>query len=272
MFESLETLDDLNAPAREKAFTKFPCEHCAGTGRYRGVRIHQSEARCFACDGRGWFKSSAHDRAKGRAASKARKVNKLVSAQAAFNEQHPGLIEALRPLAGWHQFAASLLQQYGERGALSEKQVAAGWAAVEKQKAREAEKVAKRQERSGVVDIAGIQALFDKARASGLKKPHFRTDVLKISVAPPTSRNAGALYVKHRNEYAGKIVGSTFQAAYGAAPEVLSLLQELAANPEEVARKYGRETGSCCCCGRELTDPASVAAGIGPDCAANWGL
>jgi hypothetical protein len=35
--------------------------------------------------------------------------------------------------------------------------------------------------------------------------------------------------------------------------------------------RYGRATGNCSCCGRELTDPASIAAGIGPVCAEKYG-
>ena len=38
----------------------------------------------------------------------------------------------------------------------------------------------------------------------------------------------------------------------------------------EQAAAYGRRSGRCCCCGRELTDPASIAAGIGPVCAAKF--
>lgn len=33
------------------------------------------------------------------------------------------------------------------------------------------------------------------------------------------------------------------------------------------ASEYGRRTGTCCSCGRRLTNPASINAGIGPICA-----
>lgn len=36
---------------------------------------------------------------------------------------------------------------------------------------------------------------------------------------------------------------------------------------EGAARTFGIELGQCCLCGRELTDAASRALGIGPDCA-----
>jgi hypothetical protein len=40
----------------------------------------------------------------------------------------------------------------------------------------------------------------------------------------------------------------------------------------EAAVRYGRQTGRCSCCGRELTNKASIDAGIGPICASKWGL
>lgn len=35
----------------------------------------------------------------------------------------------------------------------------------------------------------------------------------------------------------------------------------------EKAKEYGRQTGNCLICGRELTNPNSIANGIGPICA-----
>lgn len=46
----------------------------------------------------------------------------------------------------------------------------------------------------------------------------------------------------------------------------------LAAAPKEAAVRWGRKTGRCSCCGRELTDATSVAMGIGPICAEKWGF
>ncbi len=46
---------------------------------------------------------------------------------------------------------------------------------------------------------------------------------------------------------------------------------EVAADPKQAAIAYGKQYGTCACCGRDLTDPASVALGIGPVCASKWG-
>jgi hypothetical protein len=44
-----------------------------------------------------------------------------------------------------------------------------------------------------------------------------------------------------------------------------------AANPLEAARLHGQRTGSCSCCGRELTNAESIALGIGPICRERFG-
>jgi len=38
----------------------------------------------------------------------------------------------------------------------------------------------------------------------------------------------------------------------------------------EDAKRFGRESGRCMVCGRELTNPESIEAGIGPVCAGKW--
>lgn len=44
------------------------------------------------------------------------------------------------------------------------------------------------------------------------------------------------------------------------------LAKILDAGPKECARSYGRQTGTCGMCGRELTNPESIARGTGPIC------
>ena len=59
--------------------------------------------------------------------------------------------------------------------------------------------------------------------------------------------------------------------AAGTTVETLrELIRELEANPLEAAKKYGKLSGRCCSCGRDLTDPASIEAGIGPICAGKF--
>ena len=181
-------------------------------------------------------------------------------------------IQTLRPqleaIASWNSFAASLCEQIDRKGQLSDKQ----FAACEKMLAKLATGQANRASKGGDIGMAAIEALFATAKASGLKRPAFYANGLKISPAPETGRNAGAYYVKLEGEYQGKIVAGRFVASDAADASVLPTLTEIAADPAGSARKYGRDTGICCCCGKELSDPASVAAGIGPVCATKWGL
>lgn len=53
--------------------------------------------------------------------------------------------------------------------------------------------------------------------------------------------------------------------------DVIDRLREFEENPLAAAMKYGKLAGRCCSCGRDLTDPASIEAGIGPICAGKFG-
>lgn len=54
--------------------------------------------------------------------------------------------------------------------------------------------------------------------------------------------------------------------------EQTDMVRRLCENPEETLRAEGRRTGTCCMCGRGLTDERSVNLGMGPVCASRWGL
>lgn len=76
--------------------------------------------------------------------------------------------------------------------------------------------------------------------------------------------NQGCAYVYLPNGlYVGK-VSST--GTYFGDAVVAEALKKATENPQEAATKYGRETGNCSCCGRELSDPVSIFGGIGPIC------
>ena len=49
-------------------------------------------------------------------------------------------------------------------------------------------------------------------------------------------------------------------------------LDRIEADPEAAIKAHGLASGQCGCCGRELTDPESIAAGIGPICARKAGF
>jgi len=67
---------------------------------------------------------------------------------------------------------------------------------------------------------------------------------------------------------AGRAVLFTHRLPGSSARAMLeALLAELNENPLAAAMKYGKLAGRCCSCGLDLTNPESIAAGIGPVCA-----
>lgn len=80
-------------------------------------------------------------------------------------------------------------------------------------------------------------------------------DVFKVQRS-----GAGHLYAKLRNGRGWDYVGKA-PLRFLSADTLLTL---------ESAKQYGLETGVCCNCGATLTDPNSIAAGIGPICASRF--
>jgi hypothetical protein len=75
------------------------------------------------------------------------------------------------------------------------------------------------------------------------------------------SRETGRLYTKElRQELSGKW-------SFAIMPAGLKLVSGDTKISLDEAKKFGTRTGTCCICGRLLTDENSVAAGIGPICA-----
>jgi len=246
------------------------CPKCNGSGLWRrGYSLGGfGDRACFRCDGKGKVSVRSAAASKAKATRQANEQSALET----FWRDHRDVGAFLEANGSWSEFFRSLHTQLVEGKALSERQVAAVRSAMAKVEAGRAARAAQRSASAPKVDVAQIEALFAKARASGLKRPVFRADGLEVSLAPVTGKNAGALYVKAGSDYQGKIVGGSFLAVRTALGTTLGKLLEIAADPLGRAKLHGKLTGSCSCCGRELTDPVSVAAGIGPICAGKWGL
>jgi hypothetical protein len=261
-----------NPPVRETRSvdaktTQFPCSACGGTGKYRGVRMHQPRSDCFACGGKGYFLTSERDRQKARTQRVDRKAKALTDARAAFESQYPDVAPSLAAAAAWSSFAADLLGKLNHYGSLSERQVAAARSMTAKAAERRAEKVAERTSGNATVDLSPIRAMFETAVGNGYKRPAYRAAGLVITRAPNYGKNPGALYVKtEADEYLGKIIGTDYLG------KPASALTAIAADPRVEAIRHGQRTGNCSCCGRTLTAEGSIEAGIGPICASKWGL
>ena len=192
-----------------------------------------------------------------------------------FEKANSGLIDDLREISSWNSFASSLVEQYSKRGTLSDKQTGAAIAMLMKVKANKAQKA-----EAPSVDLSNVVAMFNKAHEA-IKTPKFRYEDLVISRAPDHGVNAGALYIKIEGEYAGKVKDGKFFANNDffkrsgfklSAQGVRSKLEQISKDPLSSAVAYGKKTGNCSCCGRDLTRHDSIERGIGPICAEKWGL
>jgi hypothetical protein len=121
------------------------------------------------------------------------------------------------------------------------------------------------------ISVAQIEAAFSAARANGIKTPKLRLDSFTFSRAPDHGRNAGSLYVKQGGEYLGKVTGGKFAPTMACDAATAANVVAVAADPANAAKAYGMRTGSCSCCGRELTNGLSVELGIGPICRDKFG-
>jgi Family of unknown function (DUF6011) len=246
---------------------RHACEKCGGTGRYRGVRVHQPESRCFHCNGRGYFKSSASDRAQARQSAHDRKAALIREARESFDRDYAGVAAWCEANASWNNFAREMCEKLAQYGYLTDGQAAAIVRMREKTEATRAARQCERTASAQVVDLSPIRAMFESANRSGYKAPIYRAAGLVINRAPDHGRNPGALYVKTADgDYLGKILGCNYTGKPAPALALIAL------DPRGEAIRYGQKTGNCSCCGRTLTAEGSVAAGIGPICAEKWGL
>ncbi|MAE23427.1 MAG: hypothetical protein CMK92_13650 [Pseudomonas sp.] len=270
----------------DNEFTRkqFTCESCGGSGLWRGGRNSHGNDKCHTCHGKGFLVTDPKTRAKARARAAEKKVDARRAAITSNIEAMGGgvlgsdRLEALREAGEWSEFAASLYAQHRDGKAFSEKQAAAATRMLDKLEANrkaKAQAANVRRQAAPTVDLAGIKAMFEAAVASGYKRPKYRAEGFVISLAPAHGANAGHLYVKSVDDvYMGKITPEMkflgVRDAEGSGVE--KALAVIAADPKGAAVRYGAKTGECSCCGRTLTDPKSIEAGIGPICADRWGF
>jgi hypothetical protein len=128
--------------------------------------------------------------------------------------------------------------------------------------------------------VSGIVALLDRG-ATRLKKPRILFAVgdlnMRLSIASERARFPGSIDVttSSGSEWFGRIhrdgrFEPSGRADTDVTPAIVAALQAFAANPEKVAREYGRRMGACCACGKALVDPVSVYLGYGPICAERY--
>jgi hypothetical protein len=256
------------------------CSKCRGSGQTRW-------GQCFKCKGRGkrTFKRSPEKRAAAKAGRLARKASREDVNLDAFKAAHPGHWDwiartAATPITDRNQSFVSMVQEIPGKIARWGDLHPGTMAMIERGIARDAEhavKAASRAQeavaRSVEVDTARIEQAFQRRRDAGKIRIALHYDGLYIS---PMRSNPAALRVKaskgYEAAYYGKIEAGRFYPTRDCPEEIKGRLATIAADPAAAARVDGKETGICCCCGAQLTDPVSIAAGIGPICAGGWGF
>lgn len=85
-------------------------------------------------------------------------------------------------------------------------------------------------------------------------------------------RGDGCVNVFSAYKFQGSIKGDEFYTERKTSPRIVAELLTMSENPQQWMQNYGRATGFCCVCGRELTNEESVSMGIGPICAGRFGF
>ena len=117
---------------------------------------------------------------------------------------------------------------------------------------------------------------FEAAKAKGAKRLTLRFK--GVNVKP--NRDLTALWVTSQTEmehgnyglqpkYLGKVTRQALDSRLS--DDIQEVLMSAANDPLTAAIRYGKVSGECSCCGRELTDPQSIERGIGPICATKFG-
>jgi hypothetical protein len=148
-------------------------------------------------------------------------------------------------------------------------------------------------------NLSSLFALFDAAKANGLKWPEISLDLkgwpVVLRIAGEKSSQPGTITVTNgvaptrslyyvpkeggprEPQFFGRIHRDGVFKPHGALEmwkvlPIIKLLKDLSTDPAALARAQGGLTGKCCFCKLPLTDEKSVAAGMGETCAKHYGL
>jgi len=264
-------------PITERAFTE-PCSKCRGSGRFVGYTGRILGA-CFECKGTGklTFKTSKDFRAQAKAQRDVRANAKRIEEQRdrdqqieAFKTEHAEIYAWMTESAATFEFARSMQESLWRFGSLTENQMAACRKCLAGRERAKAER-AQRESAAPTIEVSAIERAFAAATEARLKWPRLCLDSFTFKPAGPASKNAGSIYVTESDNYLGKITAGKFIATRDCGVDRQARILAAAADPFQAAKAYGMRTGQCGCCGRELTNGASIDLGIGPICAAKYG-
>lgn len=255
------------------------CSKCAGTGIYTAPSSYGHV--CFKCGGAGKFefKTSPEYRAAQREKSAVNKVAKAAAKAEAITKKRQAFYAAFAKECDWvytraatFGFAQSLREDLEKYGNLTDRQLGAVVKCIAADKTRK-DVLAQRAAAAPAADVSRLHQIFGVALSRGLKSPKLRLAAFTFSPAKSHSQNAGAIYVVESatDQYLGKVMDGKLIGSKSMSEASQEAILKVACNPEESAVAYGRMTGRCSVCNRELSNKESVERGIGPICAQSFG-
>jgi hypothetical protein len=259
------------APAAPRKVYVEQCGKCHGTGRYHGPSSRGSD--CFECHGQGnhTYTTSPEQRAAARERAAAKK-QALLDAKwlkwAALHENEAGWILANMES---NDFARAMRIAAGKWGSLTDGQLRGvhRWMLTDEDRAAERMRAELTAKPVNTVNLGAVETAFNRAKSQGIKWPKLTLDGFTISMAGAASKNPGAIYVKQGardGTYLGKVLNAGFQRSRDCDDATEAAVLAAMADPLASAVAYGKKFGRCAVCHRELSDPESIARGIGPIC------
>lgn len=212
-------------------------------------------------------------------ARKAREASKAATAAAEWKAAHAPEMAYMQQRAakgnGFYSYLLSAVEKYGSIYDSRLESVRADMARDAARPAAQAAAVAA----APVVSLDAVEAAFARAKEAGIAWPKLRLGGFVFSPAGANSLNAGAIYIKTRmpagdmpGQYLGKVLGGKFLKVRECDADQAAEILDICKDPKAAAVAYGKRFGRCSVCNRELTDAASVEAGIGPVCATKYGF
>lgn len=253
------------------------CGKCRGTGQ-------TPWGRCFQCNGKGGksYKTSPATRAKNREQAATRAANRQQRDVEAFTQANPEIAALIFGENVKNDFLRSMADAVRKWGHLTDRQMAACQKFVETNKTREIER-AERAANAPTVDVSRIVAAFDKAREKATRtgqmgiwtrpvKLQADGQDMVVQVAKPGSKWAGTLFVESTDgKRLGYVKDGRYNRPFACTDAEAAAVLKACSDPEQAAVAYGKAWSVCCICNQTLTNDESIARGIGPICASNYG-
>lgn len=252
------------------------CPKCRGTGRFISYS-GRAMGECFTCKGAGkrTFRTSPEARSAARQRTAVAKASVVADQQAELKWLGETLARRDRLPEGYATMLADFQSRLLGGHTLSDNQMAV----IAKGMARSAQWAQERaSEQAVALDVTAIRAVLQTRKK-------VMVALFTFSLAPNHGNNPGAIYVKDNGQYVGKIPAgaSTFSPGRDFDASRLPALVEAMANPAEAVKADAARRAKmlledptmsipCGCCGLTLTNPESIARGIGPTCAGKWGF